>query len=502
MLSTNTCQHSLSMTEQQKSNLPLTRKYRPCTLDQLRAQEQFATVITNAIESNKLAHAYLLSGIRGVGKTSMARAIARTINCTQPKKSSSGILTSCGACKSCCACALQNHPDIIELDAASNTGVDDIRAITDGVEYKPLISKYKVYIIDEVHMLSRGAFNAFLKTLEEPPQHLVFILATTEIHKVPATVLSRCQRFDLKRFSLKQLSDLLEEICSQERIKASPTALSLIASRSEGSARDAISMLDQLRMAVGLNSSISAEAVQENLGLISERDVIELLSRIFEGKAEEALKQLSSIYESSSNFASLFDSMLEVLSICCKLKLAPSYKLQSFVDYKDAIDKITNSNSLAKLTMSWQLAFNATCQLSNSQNHLQYAEILAAKLICTLSFDKPGGINWLLDYLFSRSWFDLFYYLVNEVEIIEFNREAGILTLSAEGSKPNLHTKIQDALKGELHLQISSINLNRSPVSLKTKLIEKLKKTDKWETLKSCFQVTDVCDILFLGPQK
>lgn len=386
------------------------------------------------------------------------------------------------------------------MDAASHTGVDDIRVIIESAEYKPLLGKYKVYIIDEVHMLSRGAFNALLKTLEEPPEHLVFILATTEAHKVPVTIVSRCQRFDLRRFSSKQICSLLTDICKKEGINCQQETLELIASKSEGSARDALSLLDQLRAAAGSDQAITASIVQTNLGLATEESTACLLEKVFKQTPQEALDQVREIYDSSMNFASLLDSMLEAISICCKLKLAPGYKPGSFLDHKPLLTEIASSTDIAKLVIAWQLTFNTIRELKDSPNYLQSAEMLIVKMFCTLSIDQEqqGDIHWLLDYLFSRNWFDVFYYLVNEVEIIEFDPKLSLLSISREGHNQKLDDKLKEALKSQMQLSVSLVELNRPPVSLKGKLIGKIKSTDKWETLKSCFQVEEVSDILFL----
>jgi DNA polymerase III subunit gamma/tau len=482
-------------------NDPLARKYRPSALNQICAQESFARIITNAIKADQLPHAYLLSGMRGIGKTSLARVIAKTVNCSNPELSKEGLLLPCGACSNCRAFALQNHPDVIEMDAASHTGVDDVRLIIEGAEYKPLIGKYKVYIIDEVHMLSRGAFNALLKTLEEPPEHLIFILATTEAHKVPATIISRCQKFDLRRFSSRQLCSLLTDVCQKEGIQCQQEALELIASKSEGSARDALSLLDQIRMAS--EGPITVELVRENLSLVTEETTVELLNSIFEQKAEAALSQVKKAYEGSLDLSSLLESLLEAIAICCKFKLVPEYKAESFLNFTAQLKAITDKTTLEKLLIAWQLTFNTIRELKDSSNYLLSAEMLTAKMLCALGIDRSreDGIHSLLESLFARNWFEVFYYLVNEVEIIEFDQRQSLLSISKEGSSTKLNAKLKEALKGQMQLNISVVELNREPVSLKSKLIEKIKCTDKWETLRSCFQVEEISDILFL-PKK
>ena len=207
------------MADNNTQYVALARKYRPQTFEDLLGQDALVQTLTNAIQNNRLHHAYILTGIRGVGKTTTARLIARAINCTGPD-GKGGPIHPCGECENCKAIAADRHIDVIELDAASKTGVDDMREILDGVRYKPTMARYKVYIIDEVHMLSKSAFNALLKTLEEPPAHVMFIFATTEIRKVPVTILSRCQRFDLQRISIETLVKLFHKVLAAENIEA------------------------------------------------------------------------------------------------------------------------------------------------------------------------------------------------------------------------------------------------------------------------------------------
>ena len=224
--------------EENKDNqyVVLARKYRPQNFEDLLGQDALVQTLTNAIKNNRLHHAYILTGIRGVGKTTTARLIAKALNCTGLDGKGGPTIHPCGVCENCKAIAAGRHIDVMELDAASRTGVDDIREILDGVRYKPTNARYKIYIIDEVHMLSKNAFNALLKTLEEPPAHVKFIFATTEIRKVPVTVLSRCQRFDLQRLTIEDLTKLFNKIVAAENLKAEDEALHMIAKAADGSA--------------------------------------------------------------------------------------------------------------------------------------------------------------------------------------------------------------------------------------------------------------------------
>src|SRR6478735_2012434 len=216
----------------------LARKYRPQTFSELIGQEPMVRTLANAIERERLAHAFLMTGVRGVGKTSTARLIAKAINCIGPDGQGGPTIDPCGVCEPCVAIAEGRHIDVIEMDAASHTGVDDVREIIEAVRYAAVSARYKIYIIDEVHMLSRNAFNALLKTLEEPPSHVKFLFATTEVNKVPVTVLSRCQRFDLRRIPAELLAEHFAKVCRAEEVAAQPEALAMIAAAAEGSVRD------------------------------------------------------------------------------------------------------------------------------------------------------------------------------------------------------------------------------------------------------------------------
>ncbi len=240
-----------NLSNSSSSYLALARKYRPSNFAELIGQETLVTTLSNAINKQRLHHAYILTGIRGVGKTTTARIIAKSFNCLGVSDNSSADLDStktriaCGVCDNCRLIAASKHQDVIEIDAASKTGVDDIREIIDSIAYRPVMARHKIYIIDEVHMLSNSAFNALLKTLEEPPAHVKFIFATTEIKKVPITILSRCQRFDLRRLDEKEIANHLKNILAKEGFEADESALILIAKMSEGSVRDALSIIDQ-----------------------------------------------------------------------------------------------------------------------------------------------------------------------------------------------------------------------------------------------------------------
>ena len=247
----------------------LARKYRPQTFSQLIGQEPMVRTLANAIKRDRLAHAFLMTGVRGVGKTSTARLIAKALNCIGPDGQGGPTIDPCGQCEPCTAIAEGRHIDVIEMDAASHTGVDDVREIIEAVRYAAVSARYKIYIIDEVHMLSRNAFNALLKTLEEPPAHVKFLFATTEVEKLPVTVLSRTQRFDLRRIPAELLQSHFAWVCEQEQVEAEPEALHMVAAAAEGSVRDGLSILDQAIAHADLDTDgkVTAERVRDMLGL-------------------------------------------------------------------------------------------------------------------------------------------------------------------------------------------------------------------------------------------
>ena len=273
----------------------LARKYRPADFDALIGQDAVVTTLGNAIARNRLAQAWLLTGVRGVGKTSTARIIAKALNCIGPDGAGGPTVTPCGECANCTAIAAGQHIDVIEIDAASNTGVDNIREIIEAVRYASVSARYKIYIVDEVHMLSKGAFNALLKTLEEPPPHVKFIFATTEVQKVPATILSRCQRFDLKRVPAELLAEHFRKVTEAEGAAAEPEALALIARAAEGSVRDGLSILDQAIAQAG-SDAVSAQAVRDMLGLADRGRIAALLGAILSADPQAALAAVDSAH--------------------------------------------------------------------------------------------------------------------------------------------------------------------------------------------------------------
>ena len=310
------------MAEETKDNyVVLARKYRPQNFNELLGQDALVKTITNAIKNNRLHHAYILTGIRGVGKTTTARIIAKALNCTGKDATGGATVNPCGICENCRAIAESRHIDVLELDAASRTGVDDIREILDGVRYKPTNGRYKVYIIDEIHMLSKQAFNALLKTLEEPPSHVIFIFATTEIRKVPVTVLSRCQRFDLQRLSIETLINHFKNIIEKENLKAEDEALHLIAKAADGSCRDGLSLLDQ---AISLGSGeVKTDIVKNMIGLADRTLTFELFESLIAGKIEEVIANLDNQRQNGANPLTLLQDLINITPLLAKVKIVP-----------------------------------------------------------------------------------------------------------------------------------------------------------------------------------
>src|SRR5438132_7875460 len=268
----------------------LARRYRSGNFDELIGQEHIAQTLKKAIDSKRIAHAYLFCGTRGVGKTSMARILAKALNC---HKADGPTTQPCGKCASCVAIARGDDIDVIEIDAASNTGVDNVRELIENSQYRPARSRFKIYIIDEAHMLSKAAFNALLKTLEEPPEHVKFILATTEPEKLLPTILSRCQRYDFRNIPTREIADHLKSICKQEKIKVDDDALLLVAKAGAGSMRDALSLLDRL-LSVG-EKELTVEMIEQMLGLPKSQLIFDLAAAIRSGDAKGALSQADSI---------------------------------------------------------------------------------------------------------------------------------------------------------------------------------------------------------------
>ncbi len=360
----------------------LARKYRPQDFTGLIGQEALVRTLSNAFATGRIAHAFMLTGVRGVGKTTTARIIARALNCIGPDgKRTEPTIHPCGVCEPCVAIAESRHVDVQEMDAASRTGIDDIREIIDGVRYAPASARYKVYIIDEVHMLSKQAFNGLLKTLEEPPPHVKFVFATTEIRKVPVTVLSRCQRFDLRRVETGELVAHLEGIAAKEGVKIERAALALIARAAEGSVRDALSLLDQA-IAHGEEGEIKAESVRDMLGLADRGRVLDLFEKTMGGKIAEALAELNALYDRGADPLVVMQDLLEIVHFLTRIKVAPG--AEGFFDggsgeAKRAAD-MAGALSVPSLTRAWQLLLKGLLEVRDATRPIAAAEMALIRL--------------------------------------------------------------------------------------------------------------------------
>ncbi len=361
------------------SYLALARKYRPQDFTQLVGQDVLVKILSNSIKQNKLHHAFILTGIRGVGKTTTARIIAKTINCLGENSIQNAI--ACNECDNCLSIANSSHQDVIEFDAASKTGVDDIRQIIDSIAYAPVMAKYKVYIIDEVHMLSNNAFNALLKTLEEPPARVKFIFATTEIKKVPITILSRCLRFDLRRLTESEIASHLQNILQKEGFEFESEALETVAKLSEGSIRDSLSLTDQILAANNYNSKTTYDDLQSLLGLNDLNQVIELMMFLLKGEVQSSLKLFSEFYARSSDVSHLIKDLMHLIHDVTLLKIDFEQKIAGYSSNQITnLKKIASEISIDCLNRFWQILGKSLNEASFSISAKLAFEMLIVRL--------------------------------------------------------------------------------------------------------------------------
>lgn len=377
--------------EDNNQYVALARKYRPQNFEDLLGQDALVQTLTNAIKNNRLHHAYILTGIRGVGKTTTARLIARAINCIGPDGNGGPTIHPCGECENCKAIAADRHIDVIELDAASKTGVDDIREILDGVRYKPVNARYKVYIIDEVHMLSKSAFNALLKTLEEPPAHVKFIFATTEIRQVPVTILSRCQRFDLQRLSVEVLTGLFEKVLKSENITFEPQALQMVARAADGSARDGLSMLDQA-IVLG-DGKVETETVKNMLGLADRQQSFALYEKLLEGDVAEVMRKLRELYVNGATPTLILQDMIDITHLLAKVKILPEFVNDASLSETDRemCKKLCVApiNILSKI---WQMLIKGMSEIQHASVQIDALEMILMRIAYSASLPTPADL--------------------------------------------------------------------------------------------------------------
>ncbi len=372
----------------------LARKYRPQRFSELIGQEPMVRTLGNAIKRDRLAHAFLMTGVRGVGKTSTARLIAKALNCIGPDGQGGPTIDPCGVCEPCVAIAEGRHVDVIEMDAASNTGVDDVREIIEAVRYSAVSARYKVYIIDEVHMLSKNAFNALLKTLEEPPPHVKFLFATTEVQKVPVTVLSRCQRFDLRRIPAEMLAGHFAGIAKAESVDVDAQALLMIARAAEGSVRDGLSILDQAIAHADLDGGghVTAEAVRTMLGLSDRSALRDLFDVLLRGEAPAVLAKLSEQVDLGVDPTGVLRGLLEIVHGITLVKAGAAPDAAQSAEERAAADRWADGLSFGTLHRLWQLLLKGHDEVARATDPHQTADMALLRVIHASQMPDPASL--------------------------------------------------------------------------------------------------------------
>ncbi len=372
----------------------LARKYRPTQFSDLIGQDAVVRTLRNAFALDRVAHAFMLTGVRGVGKTTTARIIARALNCVGPDGAGGPTTAPCGICSNCVGILADRHPDVTEMDAASNNGIEAIREIIEAVRFRPMQARTKVFILDEVHMLSKPAFNALLKTLEEPPGHVKFIFATTEIRKVPVTVLSRCQRFDLRRISVAELSAHYGAITAKEGKSIAPEALALIARAADGSARDGLSLLDQAIAQTPDGDLITAEAVIDMLGLADRSSVFDLFEAVMEGKPPAALAITDNAHARGADLGELLSDLLDLVHTVTRLKSVPGLREGSDLPEAERVRgaALADTLSMASLGRAWQMLLKGIAEVEQAPDRRAAAEMVLIRLCYVSELPPPGEL--------------------------------------------------------------------------------------------------------------
>ncbi len=374
----------------------LARKYRPTTFDDLIGQEAMVRILRNAFAIGRVAHAFMLTGVRGVGKTTTARIIARALNCIGPDGIGGPTADPCGVCANCTGILADRHPDVIEMDAASRNGVGDVREIVEAVRFRPMQARNKVFILDEVHMLTTQAFNALLKTLEEPPPHVKFIFATTELRKVPITVLSRCQRFDLRRVRIAELTAHYGRIAQKENVRVEPGALEQIARAADGSVRDGLSILDQAMAQVetGPEGLITTAQVTDMLGLADREAVFDLMEAVMAGKPAAALAVTDSAFERGADLGVLLQDLLDLVHTLTRLKSIPG--LRDSQDLPEAERtrgaQIADRLTVPVLARAWQMLLKGVGEVETAPDRRAAAEMVLIRLCHVAEIPTPGDL--------------------------------------------------------------------------------------------------------------
>lgn len=372
----------------------LARKYRPQTFSELIGQEAMVRTLANAIARDRLAHAFLMTGVRGVGKTSTARLIAKALNCVGPDGQGGPTIDPCGVCEPCTAIAEGRHIDVIEMDAASNTGVDDVREIIEQVRYAAVSARYKIYIIDEVHMLSRNAFNALLKTLEEPPPHVKFLFATTEVDKLPVTVLSRTQRFDLRRIPAALLAEHFAKVCAMEGVEAEPEALGIIANAAEGSVRDGLSILDQAIAHADLDGEgkVAASRVRDMLGLADKSAQRRLLGHLLSGDAKALLAAVDEQYALGVEPLALMRALMDLVHRVTLAQVSGGEPDAPAEDERAALAEFAARLGAAELHRLWQLLLKGHDEVRTGPDPLVSLQMALLRILHAAQMPDPGKL--------------------------------------------------------------------------------------------------------------
>ncbi|WP_188063998.1 DNA polymerase III subunit gamma/tau [Sphingobium sp. KCTC 72723] len=378
----------------------LARKYRPRSFKELIGQDAMVQTLGNAIRRGRLAHAFLMTGVRGVGKTSTARLIAKALNCVGPDGQGGPTIDPCGICEPCVAIAEGRHIDVVEMDAASHTGVDDVREIIEAVRYAAVSARYKIYIIDEVHMLSKNAFNALLKTLEEPPAHVKFLFATTEVNKVPVTVLSRCQRFDLRRISAELLAAHFAHVVEAESVAAEPDALTLIAQAAEGSARDGLSILDQAIAHAEMGEgapTVTADQVRDMLGLSDRGSVRRLLGLLLAGDSGALLGAVRDQYALGVEPLALMRGLMELVHAVTLVKAGRDIASPGqSAEEREALAEWASQLGFAPLHRLWQLVLKGHDEVAGAVLPIESCEMALLRVMHAATMPDPGEIARML----------------------------------------------------------------------------------------------------------
>ena len=379
----------------------LARKYRPATFDELIGQDVLVRTLTNAIRLGRVHHAFILTGVRGIGKTTTARLIARALNCTGPDGNGGPTIDPCGVCPRCTAIAEDRDIDVLEIDAASNTGVDDVREIIDSARYRPNAARYKIFIVDEVHMLSRQAFNALLKTLEEPPEHVKFVFATTEIRKVPVTILSRCQRFDLRRLDEVELAAHLTDITGREQAAVSEEAIAVLARAADGSVRDGLSLLDRvIAQSDPAAGPVAAERVRALLGMADRSRSLDLFEQIMAGDAPGAIDRAAGMYRDGAAPLLMVQDLMDIAHWLTRLKLTPDARASgagaSATDAKRAAG-LAGRLEMGTLGRTWQMLLKGAGEVHLASQPMMALDMLIVRLCYVAELPTPGDLVERLD---------------------------------------------------------------------------------------------------------